>query len=127
VLLYAAPYSPFSQPRNLIGGHVIAVAVGVTCQSLLPSSMFEVAVPLAVALTVMVQMGVDMVHPPGGGAAAISVLGAERVTRLGWRFVAPVFVSVALMLAVALAGNVFVCFTAKRKYPSGGLRKLYRW
>lgn len=100
--------------------------IGVCCQTLLPSH-FELAVPLAVALTIMLQMVTDTIHPPGGGAAAIAVFGGDMIKELSWRFVVPVFVSCFLMIAVALFGNVFVCFTKKRQYPSGGLRKFYRW
>lgn len=36
VLLYAAPGSPFSQPRNLIGGHLVSALTGVACFKYLP-------------------------------------------------------------------------------------------
>jgi CBS domain-containing membrane protein len=126
VLLYAAPYSPFSQPRNVIGGHVVAYLVGMFCQLTLPGN-FEVAIPLAVSLTIMIQMATDTIHPPGGGAACIAVLGSSRIEGLRWAYAAPVFISVALMLAAALLNNLFVCHTQKRRYPSGGMRKFYRW
>jgi len=125
VLLCAAPYSPFSQPRNLIGGHIIATIIGVGCQKLIV--LPELAMPASVAFCIMAQMATDTIHPPGGGIALIAVLQSERILRLGWRLFYPVFISVFLMLAVALLNNVFRCFSAKRKYPSGGLRKLYRW
>ena len=35
VLAYGAPQSPFSQPRNLIGGHCISALVGVSVYLLL--------------------------------------------------------------------------------------------
>ena len=126
VLLFAAPYSPFAQPRNVIGGHLVACVAGVLCQLAMPGN-YELAIPAAVAFTVMAQMATDTVHPPGGGAACIAVLGLARVERLRWAFFAPVFISVALMLAAAMLNNIFVCCTQKRRYPSGGVRKLWAW
>ena len=126
VLLFAAPYSPFSQPRNVIGGHLVACFIGVLCQISMPGN-FVLAIPVAVSLTIMAQMATDTIHPPGGGAACIAVLGMERVERLGWAFFAPVFISCVLMLLSAMLNNLFVCCTAKRRYPSGGLRKFWAW
>lgn len=151
VLLFAAPFSPFSQPRNVIGGHLVAVIVGVAVQK--GCAIVEVAVPLSVSLCIMAQMATDTIHPPGGGAALIAVrrhicprpvhvsptspvthlrgraqvLGSKKIEDLGWSYAAPVFSSVALLLVGAMLNNVFVCCTAKRQYPSGGFRKLYAW
>lgn len=72
----------------------------------------------------MLQMATDTIHPPGGGAALIAVSGAKRIDGLGWRYVAPVAIAVGLMLCGAMLNNLFVCCTPKRRYPSGGARKL---
>src|ERR1700749_2783144 len=36
VLIYGAIQSPFSQPRNLIGGHLVSALIGVTVYQFLP-------------------------------------------------------------------------------------------
>jgi CBS-domain-containing membrane protein len=124
VLLFAAPFSPFSQPRNVIGGHAIAIVVGVACAQVLAP---VIAAPMAIALVIMVQMATETIHPPGGGAALIAVSAAPKIIELGWLFCVPVAISVLVLLAAAMLNNLFVCCSAKRRYPSGGVRKLVCW
>ena len=40
VLIYGAIRSPLAQPRNLVGGHMISAAIGVTAYKLLPEPMW---------------------------------------------------------------------------------------
>src|SRR4051812_43110525 len=35
VLLYALPDAELSQPRNVIGGHLVSAAIGITCSKFL--------------------------------------------------------------------------------------------
>ena len=74
VLLYAAPFSPFSQPRNLVGGHLVAALIGVACYKAfaVPLGSNWLASPLSVAFCIVGQMATDTVHPPGGGTALIA-------------------------------------------------------
>jgi CBS domain-containing membrane protein len=123
VLLFAAPYSPFSQPRNVIGSHVLGFMVGMMFRDV----AFTLAAPLAVSFTIMLTMATDTIHPPAGGLALIVVSNAARIRGLGWKLAMPVFLSVCLLLCAAMLNNLFVCCTAKRKYPTGGTRKLYCW
>ncbi|MEO8254588.1 MAG: HPP family protein, partial [Flavobacterium sp.] len=43
VLVYGIIESPFSQPRNLIGGHLICAIVGVTIHKLVPDLLYIAA------------------------------------------------------------------------------------
>ena len=85
MLLYAAPFSPFSQPRNLVGGHLVAALVGVACYKAfaVPLGSSWLASPLSVAFCIVGQMATDTVHPPGGGTALIA--GEMPHDRLGTR------------------------------------------
>ena len=47
VLLYGAPAAPFSQPRNLLGGHFISATVGVIIFNILGISFFSVALAVS--------------------------------------------------------------------------------
>ena len=107
VLLFAAPRAPFSQPRNLIGGHVISAIVGVACVRYLPDLLF-VQEAAAVATAIALMMLTRTVHPPGGATALIAVIGPEAVRGMGWAYVFPVLVgALALMLVALVSNNLF--------------------
>lgn len=104
VLLYGAPRAPFSQPRNLIGGHLLSAIVGVACFRYLPDiPMLQEATAVATAIALMV--ATHTIHPPGGATALIAVIGPQAVHDLGWGYVFPVLIGALVMLLVALLIN----------------------
>jgi CBS domain-containing membrane protein len=104
VLLFATPHSPLAQPWPLVGGHLIAAAVGVTCAKLIPEPW--VASAAAVSLTVLGMHLTHSLHPPGGAVALLAVVGGDAVHAAGYHFVLePVALNVLLMLLMALAIN----------------------
>ncbi|MDQ1325818.1 MAG: hypothetical protein QG564_942 [Campylobacterota bacterium] len=118
VLIYGAPEAPFSQPRNLIGGHMISafVAVGLVkcCQDFLT---LEVLCALSVALAVLAMHLSRTVHPPGGATALIYVMGTDFIQGFGWLYpFAPIGVGALIMLFVALLVNN-LSSNEKRHYP----------
>ncbi|AWG21812.1 HPP family protein [Flavobacterium faecale] len=115
VLLYGIIQSPFSQPRNLIGGHVISAIIGVTIQILLPEPIW-LAAPLAVSLSVIAMQMTKTLHPPGGATALIAIIGTEKIKTLGyWYVLSPVLAGCLILLFVALIVNNV---TERRSYPS---------
>lgn len=64
VLLFSAPSSPFSQPANLVGGHLAATLVGLLLRTLLPDVWWAAA--LAVGLAIAVMAALRVTHPPAG-------------------------------------------------------------
>lgn len=115
VLIYGAIQSPLAQPRNLIGGHVIAAFIGVTIYKLMPDIIWLTA-PLAVALSIVAMQVTKTLHPPGGATALIAVIGSEKIKALGYLYVlTPVLTGALLLFAVAL---VFNNITSNRKYPT---------
>ncbi|MGB5639674.1 MAG: HPP family protein, partial [Sedimenticolaceae bacterium] len=104
VLLFGAPRAPFSQPRNLIGGHVISALAGVACYRYLPDALF-VQEATAVASAIALMMVTHTLHPPGGATALIAVIGPDAVHQLGWAYVFPVLMGAVLMLLVAVVSN----------------------
>ncbi|WP_029013632.1 HPP family protein [Niveispirillum irakense] len=64
VLLFAAPYSPLSQPAHVVGGHVLATAVALVMHALLPNQWWAVA--LAVGLAIALMGALRVTHPPAG-------------------------------------------------------------
>jgi CBS-domain-containing membrane protein len=104
VLLFGAPRAPFSQPRNLIGGHVLSAIVGVMCYRYLPD-ILVLQESTAVASAIALMMVTRTVHPPGGATALIAVIGSDAVHDIGWGYVYVVLIGAAVMLLVAVISN----------------------
>ena len=115
VLLYAAPEAPFSQPRNLFGGHLLACLVGVSCHELIsvPMGTPMLAAPLAVSSTIMLMMATHTVHPPAGGTVLIAVLGSPELHALGYQLLVPTALDASILFGVALSHNAL-----GRTYPT---------
>ncbi|MDG5497890.1 HPP family protein [Niveispirillum sp. BGYR6] len=64
VLLFAAPNSPLSQPAHVVGGHVLATAIGLLLHAFLPNEWWAVA--LAVGLSIALMNALRVTHPPAG-------------------------------------------------------------
>jgi CBS domain-containing membrane protein len=116
VLIYGAPLLAFSQPRNLVGGHVLSALVGVTIALIFQENMV-IASALAVSSAIAVMHMTRTLHPPGGATALIAVIGGDNVQELGyWYVLSPVLVGVLLMLFVALLVNN-MSIDPNRHYP----------
>lgn len=113
VLIYGAPRSPFSQPRNLLGGHLFSAVIGVASFKLFPANpVLAAAVGVATAIAVM-QL-TRTIHPPGGATALIAVLGPQAVHDVGWFYPVPVMIGALILLVVALTTNNL---PGQRPYP----------
>jgi len=119
VLVYGITQSPFSQPRNLVGGHVISALAGVTVHMLFPEVIW-IAAPLAVSLSIVLMQITKTLHPPGGATALIAVIGTEKVKSLGYLYVlSPVFTGCFILLFTAL---IFNNMEKKYSYPARRIR-----
>jgi len=108
VLLFGYPESPFAQPRNTIGGHLLAAATGLIAAHLLGEQWPVLALSVATAIAVMKLT--RTVHPPAGSTAII----AAHV-HLSWSFlVLPVAAGAALLVVLASLYNNGV---EHRRYP----------
>ena len=114
VLIYAAIDSPLSQPRNLLGGHILSAIVGVFCFKVFGTTPW-VAASLAVSLAIAVMLLTGTLHPPGGATALIAVAGSDVVHDLGFYYaIVPAGLGALILLAVALVTNNLA---ANRRYP----------
>ena len=105
VLLYGMPLSPFAQPRNLIGGHIISAITGVSFYLLFPNQML-LAASFAVGIAIGLMHLTRTLHPPGGATALIAVIGGSSVHQLGYLYVlTPIGLGAVIMLLVALLVN----------------------
>lgn len=118
VLTYGAPLAEFSQPRNLILGHVVSAFVGVTAYRLLPhADQMALASAIAVSFAIFLMHMFRCLHPPGGATALIGVIGSERVHGLGYGYVVyPVLAASLVLLVVALVVNN-LSRNPRRHYP----------
>lgn len=97
VLVFAVPESPLARPWPLVGGHLVSALVGVTCAKVIPDPALAAA--SAVALAILAMQLLRCVHPPGGAAAMVAVIGGPDIRELGYLFVLwPVGLNVAVML-----------------------------
>ena len=99
VLVFAVPASPLAQPWSVIGGNVVSVLVGVTAAKVIPS--LPVAIGVAVGGAIVAMSLLRCLHPPGGAAALIAVIGGPAVVSAGYGFaIVPVGIN-AVVLTVA--------------------------
>ncbi|WP_425269528.1 HPP family protein [Leptospira jelokensis] len=108
VLLFAVPDAPLSQPRNLIGGHLLSATIAVILVQTIGTNFFTLG--LSVGLSIFVMYLTHTLHPPGGATALIGVIGGVGVEFIFF----PVMVGVVLLLLNALVVNNLV---HHRKYP----------
>jgi CBS-domain-containing membrane protein len=115
VLLFAVPHSALAQPWNVLGGHLISAAIGVSCAQFISEPL--IAAPLAVGLAIGAMYYLHCIHPPGGATALVAVMGGDAITALGYLYIVnPVMVNVLIILAVAVMVNLPFHW---RRYPAG--------
>jgi CBS-domain-containing membrane protein len=99
VLLFGFPESPFAQPRNVIGGHVLSSFIGLACLALFGAQGWSMA--LAVGLSISLMMATRTVHPPAGSNPVIIMLSAPA-----WIFLlTPTLLGATALVGVALFFN----------------------
>ncbi len=108
VLAFALPDSPLSQPRSIVGGHLIATTVGLAVGSLLGVSPWTMA--LAVGLTIALMLATRTTHAPAGADPLLVMLAMP-----GWSFLlTPVLTGTLSLVVVAIA---YHRVTGRRDYP----------
>ena len=108
VLIFGYPDVPFSQPRNVIAGHVISSLVGLVFLTVFGPHWWAVAISVGTAIALM--MLTRTVHPPAGSNPVIVFL-----IQPTWSFLLfPTLVGALILVAVALVYNNV---TRDAKYP----------
>lgn len=72
VLLFSLPQVPFSQPANVIGGHVVSTAIGLIVALLLPTEWWSLG--LAVGGATAAMHALRLTHPPAGADPIVVLL-----------------------------------------------------
>jgi CBS-domain-containing membrane protein len=97
VMLFLMPELPYSQPMNIVGGHVVAAAVGLAADALAPSGAWW-AMGLAVGASVIAMATARVMHPPAGANPLIVMLDHPGVDFLA----IPVLAGTVLLVALAV-------------------------
>lgn len=109
-LLFGLPDVPVSQPRNVIGGHLLAALVGLVVFTVTgETTSWTMALAIGVAMAAMVMT--RTYHPPAAVTAVLPVL--QQITAFTW-VLAPVGVGALLLVVIAVVYNNL--FT-ERHYP----------
>lgn len=108
VLAFGLPDSPLAQPRHIIGGHVVATAIGLLALWLIGDGWLSMAVATGLALGAMQVLRV--IHPPAGANPMVVIASHATPDFL----LTPVLAgSVAIVLVALLVNNV----RKKNSYP----------
>ncbi|MGB0869820.1 MAG: HPP family protein [Flavobacteriales bacterium] len=108
VLAFGVPNSPLAQPRNIIGGHILATLVGLICLYLFGNTWYSLALGVGLAISLMQLTGT--IHPPAGADPIVVILGAKTL----FFVINPVLVGALVITIIAL---IFNNISSKRKYP----------
>lgn len=109
VLAFGLWDAPVSQPRNIIGGHLISTFIGLLLFHLFGSSVWVVA--LSVGLAIGAMMLTKTTHPPAGANPIVVIAGGYN-----WGFlISPVLIGAILIVLIAL---LFNNADKKRYYPT---------
>ncbi|QHW00043.1 HPP family protein [Spirosoma endbachense] len=119
VLIFGATNSPLAQPRNLVGGHLLASLIGVAIHKLVPDQIW-LSSALAVSLSIVCMQMTKTMHPPAGATALIANIGSEKIKSLGFGYsLTPVMTGVLILLLIALIVNNI---PSSRSYPAAPWR-----
>ncbi|MGP4129350.1 HPP family protein [Pantoea tagorei] len=112
VLLFGIPNSPLAQPWSIVGGNMVAAAIGVTAAMTIPYAPLACGVAACLAIAVMFQL--RCLHPPSGAVALTAILGGGNVHQLGYHYIlTPILLnSLCLALLAIIFNNL-----AGRRYP----------
>lgn len=99
VMLFGFPDLPFSQPRNVIGGHLLCSAIGLGVLQLCGPHWW--AMGLAAGLGIALMLALRIPHPPAGSNPVIVFL-----SQPGWSFLLwPTLTGALLLVVIAIVYN----------------------
>ena len=114
VVVFGYPNNQFSQPKNVIFGHLLCAFVGIIFVTLFKISqdrtIFFLAIGLAAGLSVMLMMALKVTHPPAGGNTIVVML-----TQDSFQFL--IFPILAGVIAIVIGGIIYNRFILKKNYP----------
>ena len=114
VVVFGYPENEFSQPKNVLLGHLLCALVGILFVTLFKISqdrtIFFLAIGLAVGLAVMLMMAFKITHPPAGGNTIVVILTQDSFQFLLF----PIMVGA---VTIIIGGVIYNRFILKKNYP----------
>ncbi|MFD1218442.1 MULTISPECIES: HPP family protein [Microbulbifer] len=108
VILFGLPESPLAQPRNIIVGHMLTTAIGLSVAAFAGVTPWSMG--LAVGLAVSLMLLTNTTHPPAGANPLVVMLAGEH-----WDFLLmPVAAGAALIVAF---GVLYHRLISGQQYP----------
>ncbi|MEJ9227981.1 HPP family protein [Peribacillus butanolivorans] len=107
VIVFGAHKGILSQPRNVIGGHIISTTSALIIWSIFGKSLFIIGLVLAIVLLIMTLT--KTVHPPAAASALVAVN-----SQAGWGFLISIAIGTILLVFISMIYNNL--FQA-RQYP----------
>ncbi|KAJ2773773.1 hypothetical protein IWQ57_001136 [Coemansia nantahalensis] len=117
VLVFAVPAAPLAQPRNVVGGHLIAAIIGTFMHALFANvadSFRWMPAALAVGISIGLMGLTNCYHPPAGATAFIAGFFAADIERVNWWF--PLYP--VLPVSLILVGLGVLLNNICRVYPT---------
>jgi CBS-domain-containing membrane protein len=101
VLIFGFPDVPFSQPRNVIGGHFLSSLIGLLCLTLFGANWWSVSI--AVSTSIAMMMLTRTTHPPAGSNPVIIYL-----LKPAWSFLLfpTLFGAIVLVIIAVIYNNL---------------------
>ena len=114
VIVFGYPENEFSQPKNVLLGHLLCALVGIIFVTLFnitqDRSIFFLAIGLAVGISVMLMMAFKITHPPAGGNTIVVML-----TQNSFQFL--IFPIMVGAITIIIGGIIYNRFILKKNYP----------
>lgn len=114
VVVFGYPDSEFSQPKNVLFGHLLCTLVGIVFVMLFKisqdRSIFFLAIGIAVGISVMLMMAFKIAHPPAGANTIVVMLTQDSFQFL----IFPIMVGA---VTIIIGGVIYNRFILKKKYP----------
>jgi CBS-domain-containing membrane protein len=106
--VFGFPDAPFSQPRNIILGHLLSTLIGLGFTHALGPNSWSVGLATGAAIAAM--MLTRTVHPPAGSNPVIVYL-----TQPGWSFA--LFPTLAGAVLIVLVALIYQNATRSSRWP----------
>jgi len=114
VVVFGYPKNEFAQPKNVILGHLLCTLVGIIFVSLFKitqdRSIFFLALGLAIGISVMLMMALNITHPPAGGNTIVVMIAQDSFQYL-------IFPIMFGAITIVVGGVIYNRFILKKKYP----------
>ncbi|MGL4739968.1 MAG: HPP family protein [Sarcina sp.] len=109
VLVFGVWNAPLSQPRNVIGGHIISSFIGIMIYKLMGNT--PVAIGLGVGLAIAIMILTKTTHPPAGADPIVTIMAGSS---FGFLFKPVLLGAIVIVILGLIINNI----SKVRKYPT---------